>query len=275
MAEILNQPNKRKSFKKYMLEGFMIFLAVFMGFVAENIRENISEASIEQEMAKNLYAELESDSIKLAKIQIWRKKKEHSFLYVMKYLKDSSLVNLSNHFYRHFTFAVLQIGSNSTFDPTDGLLIQLQNSGTRRYFKNPLIQKQVSELGATINFVRIRNERELGFSAQIWRPLIQKHYDFEWLEEFMDNGKRTIAQTIMDSAFVSERKPHFVKENQVDREELYNATAGYLLTLRGTSLTVYNDYKLACAKLLQTLRQEYKLSPNYGKQNISTVQIQN
>jgi hypothetical protein len=263
MDEILNQPNKRKSFKKYLLEGFMIFVAVFMGFIAENIRENISEASIEQEMAKNLYAELESDSIKLAKIQIWRKKKEQSWLYIMKYVKDSSLVNLSNNFYKHFTFAFLQIGSNSTFDPTDGLLIQLQNSGTRRYFKNPLIQKQVSEFGAAINFLRIRNEREMGFSAQILRPIIQKHYDYDWLEEFMENGKRTISQAILDSSFVVTRKPHFVKENQIDREELYNISAGSLLTLRGTSLTVYNDYKLACAKLLQTLRQEYKLSGKY------------
>ena len=34
----------RKKFGEYIKEGLMIFLAVFMGFVAENIREHLSIA---------------------------------------------------------------------------------------------------------------------------------------------------------------------------------------------------------------------------------------
>ncbi len=33
-------PSVKKSLKEYLLEGLMIFVAVSMGFIAENIREN-------------------------------------------------------------------------------------------------------------------------------------------------------------------------------------------------------------------------------------------
>ena len=36
-------PNHAKPWKEYLLEGLMIFLAVSLGFIAENIREHISE----------------------------------------------------------------------------------------------------------------------------------------------------------------------------------------------------------------------------------------
>jgi len=42
--EVHHHPEvEKKGFKEYLLEGLMIFLAVTMGFIAENIRENISE----------------------------------------------------------------------------------------------------------------------------------------------------------------------------------------------------------------------------------------
>ena len=258
--EVHHHPHvEKKSFKEYLLEGLMIFLAVSMGFIAENIREHITESSIAHEMAENFYQELQADSAKLAKIQSFRKKKEYACLYTMRYFKDSSLINPTDSFYRYFTLALLQMGSNSTFDPTDGILNQLQNSGTRRFFKDPTLQKQVSELGVTINFVRIRNERELNFLPQIVRPLLQKHYDYDWLEEFMDHGKRTISASIADSTTHIIKKPRLLKLPQLDKEEMYNATAGYLLMLRGTGLTVYKDYAESSAKLMALLRKEYSL----------------
>ena len=72
--EVHHHPHvEKKSFKEYLLEGLMIFLAVSMGFIAENIREHITENKIAHEMAENFYQELYSDSIKLAKISQFRK----------------------------------------------------------------------------------------------------------------------------------------------------------------------------------------------------------
>src|SRR5450432_3174575 len=44
--------HKAKPWREYLLEGLMIFLAVTMGFFAENLREHISESNRENEFAK-------------------------------------------------------------------------------------------------------------------------------------------------------------------------------------------------------------------------------
>ncbi len=54
--------HKSKPWKEYLLEGFMIFLAVFMGFIAENIRESVVERGREKEYLKEMVANLKYDT---------------------------------------------------------------------------------------------------------------------------------------------------------------------------------------------------------------------
>src|SRR5437870_2335476 len=61
--EVHHHPHvEKKSFKEYLLEGLMIFLAVTMGFFAENIRENIVNREKEKHYIKNIIADLKSDT---------------------------------------------------------------------------------------------------------------------------------------------------------------------------------------------------------------------
>lgn len=59
---------ERKNFREYLLEGLMIFLAVFMGFVAENIREHLSDSSKAKNYIRSLYGDLKKDSVQLAEV---------------------------------------------------------------------------------------------------------------------------------------------------------------------------------------------------------------
>jgi hypothetical protein len=52
----------KKKWSKYLLEFFMLFLAVFLGFIAENIREHQVEREHARELAGNYYEELKGDS---------------------------------------------------------------------------------------------------------------------------------------------------------------------------------------------------------------------
>ncbi len=52
-----------KRFKEYLLEGLMIFVAVSMGFIADNIRENISERKLENEFLNSLRVDLKADQL--------------------------------------------------------------------------------------------------------------------------------------------------------------------------------------------------------------------
>ena len=56
----------KKRSGEYFLEFLMLFLAVTLGFFAENLRERISESRREKEFARQLYSELKEDSASVA-----------------------------------------------------------------------------------------------------------------------------------------------------------------------------------------------------------------
>src|SRR6185312_8762391 len=64
--EVHHHPEvEKKGFKEYLLEGLMIFLAVLMGFIAENVRESISEHTRAKEYAETMVEDLRSDTARL------------------------------------------------------------------------------------------------------------------------------------------------------------------------------------------------------------------
>jgi len=54
--------HKKKRFKEYFLEFLMIFLAVTMGFIAENVREGISDRNKEREYIESMIQDLKTDT---------------------------------------------------------------------------------------------------------------------------------------------------------------------------------------------------------------------
>src|SRR6476469_3919739 len=56
-----HHPTHKKKWTEYLLEFFMLFLAVFLGFIAENIREHRAENNREIEYIKSLTADLTDD----------------------------------------------------------------------------------------------------------------------------------------------------------------------------------------------------------------------
>ena len=66
--EVHHHPHvEKKSFKEYLLEGLMIFLAVTMGFIAENIREHFVNKEKERQYISSFYSDLVNDELQLPK----------------------------------------------------------------------------------------------------------------------------------------------------------------------------------------------------------------
>src|SRR6185295_4281941 len=120
----------KKKWGEYLLEFLMLFLAVFLGFLAEYKLEHIIEHQREKEFAKALYTELLDDSTAAANKLARRLEKETDMDYLSNYFKDSSLTNLPKNVYPAYTISLYLINSYS-FEPKDGILSQLRNSGSR------------------------------------------------------------------------------------------------------------------------------------------------
>jgi len=56
----------KKQWSEYLLEFFMLFLAVFLGFIAENVRERYVEKQRAKEYIESFYEDLKTDTARIA-----------------------------------------------------------------------------------------------------------------------------------------------------------------------------------------------------------------
>ena len=249
--------SSRKKWTHYFWEFLMLFLAVFAGFLAENQREHYVEDQRAKVLAKNLYKELYADSIAVQQKIDLRNRKESECAYFIDYVKDSNLIKLSTRFYPAFTWTFLQ-SAQLLFEPNDGILNQLRNSGELRYFKSSELQASIGKLSVAIANVRSRNEKEYSYIQFYLRPFSIKHYDFAWYEELTQRGTRTLLNAL-DQKVQVPFTGKIVNADKFNRQEAQNIAFYYLLMLRGTRQTQYIPYSTISHQLLEILRKEYHL----------------
>src|SRR5580704_5646499 len=139
--------HERKKFKEYFLEFLMIFLAVTMGFFAENIREYISDREKEHANINSLVKNLISDSLmvesSLQSIDIVKKRIDTLMQLIrsVKYIAEAeTLYRLAyqTRGFREFAY------SNVTFQ-------QMQSSGSFGLFRNEKIRNDLVNYNNFIN----------------------------------------------------------------------------------------------------------------------------
>ncbi len=140
--------HRRKHFREYVLEFFMIFLAVTMGFFAENIREGITENARAKEFAQALYGDLKKDTTFLNNIlryKLWRGSKIDSLISIL----DSGDIQKSAKRIYYYHSAM---DGNIPYRASDVTMQQLRNSGGLRYFKNAELSAAIEKYYEGINF---------------------------------------------------------------------------------------------------------------------------
>jgi hypothetical protein len=150
--------HRRKKFREYFLEFIMIFLAVTLGFIAENIREDLADRIKAKEYGQSLYDDLKADSSGLnfnIGFNRWRATKIDSFILL---LTSQDIQQHGQSLYYYQAAMNLQIG----FTPVDITAQQLRNSGGLRFFKNPEIYNLIASYYSWVNFYAARaNERRV------------------------------------------------------------------------------------------------------------------
>ena len=238
----------------------MLFLAVFCGFLAEYQLEHKIEKDRAKELAKSFYEELKTDSaIAVIKMQS-RKRQEESLKYLMRYFKDSTVVNVSKTFVINFQYGI-NFRSPSVFEPRTTMLEQLKNSGSLRYFKNQEIQRLIGDLTVAIKNIYDRQELETQNRALYINPLIVQHYDFEFDAEIKKidsspfNATKKYEETDTIIPF------HFNGTDQFDRQLVINQLGFYNANvINSTRIIFIQRYTELNSELMKVLRNEYHLS---------------
>lgn len=145
-----------KNWKRYILEFLMLFLAVFLGFLADGYREKLTEKSREKKYIISLIQDVESDIAHLDQI-ISNNTFRKSYLDSLSRScfafnkQDSSLMQL--HFYYPM---VLQ--RPDFFIPNDLTMLQLKNAGGMRLIKNDQVVKAILQYDLQKSLARNQQE---------------------------------------------------------------------------------------------------------------------
>ena len=141
--EVHHHPEvEKKGIKEYLLEGLMIFLAVFMGFVAENVREHISDHTKEKEYVGSLLRDLKQDSAQLSDVFHATGKLVKGQDSLINFLNDSIRVaGFDNKCYRLFFHYATSL---AMFNSTDRAITQLTSSGNLRLIGKQQVADSIS-----------------------------------------------------------------------------------------------------------------------------------
>ncbi len=145
--------HKPKKWKEYILEFLMIFLAVTMGFIAENIREHITEQKNAKILAQSLLDDIRKDTSSLHSLIAFSKIKLSAADSILSIVHTPRIIWNAKSFYTYISPMVTSL----PFKSTDGTYLQMKTSGTLRYFKQSLVNI-INAYGVQLKKTEYRDE---------------------------------------------------------------------------------------------------------------------
>ncbi len=146
--EVHHHPHvAKKNFKEYFLEFLMIFLAVTMGFFAENIREYLSDRTKERDDMSGLMKNLTSDSLTIESgLQVYGAV-EMQIDSLMTLIKTGKYTENMKAVYR----MAYQTRGSRVFEYSNATFQEIENSGDMRLIRNDNIRNDLINYNNTIN----------------------------------------------------------------------------------------------------------------------------
>ena len=124
----------KKKWEEYLLEFFMLFLAVFLGFIAENIRETITDNSKEKEYIISMIEDAKTDTANIRQaIALNNNRVMHLDSLTLLCGNYNTAENMDAQMYRHYKPGLIH---PAFISPAERTIQQLKNAGGMRLIKN-------------------------------------------------------------------------------------------------------------------------------------------
>jgi hypothetical protein len=172
--EVHHHPNvEKKNFKEYFLEFLMIFLAVTMGFFAENIREKFNDKENIYQLTNSLMNDLKIDTAHLAVLlqKSNRKIKQIDSLHAILQQPKDKINNLD------LQRLVVSASLNFNFVPSSGTISELKSTGILRLFLTTKIPKLINSYESTISTTKLVENMEIDYGRKyIEEGFMSRHF---------------------------------------------------------------------------------------------------
>jgi hypothetical protein len=245
----------KKKWGEYLLEFFMLFLAVFLGFVAENIRENYVERKSAKEYASLLIEDLATDTVELNRAA-------HVLNLII--TAGDSLGNLLSsdpklivggklYYYEYSSSLRWNLISH------DAALQQLKSSGALRYLGDTSLIRKIMNYEESVQIIYLTQNRLEPQKIENW-SLVQKVFDQSYFNSLDSLSDFAINFTVND-----ERAIRFMNNNypllnydkdllQQLRNWAYSSSRNYRVEIQ-----IFNAARLQAIIAIAALKKEYHL----------------
>jgi len=238
--EVHHHPEvEKKGLKEYILEGLMIFIAVLMGFVAENVRENITEHKRAAEFARSYYGDIKKDTALLHQALRFSAHKIAAIDSIETVMRQPPAT-------RNDTVIIskgIVASAVLPFEPSTENYEQMKSSGIIRSFKRSMV-----------NFM---NEYDLQAKHVMRREDITQKFITEQMIPFiMTTGDLGVSYDIMTGAKIT-HNAHLDWDQAMAKKYLNITIFIKILTLR--SMQEYRKQLVVADKVLKELEKEYDM----------------
>jgi hypothetical protein len=164
--------HKAKPWKEYLLEGLMIFVAVMLGFIAENIREGITNREHVKELVSQLVQDLKDDTSKLNEVYNGESKIFNANEELSDLLKQSPQENNAT------LLQSLIINSHNLwlFYPSAGARAAIKNEIHLKQFSSSEMIGLIAGYEAHIDLLRTVEEITLQYQRMYIDPFLVQHF---------------------------------------------------------------------------------------------------
>lgn len=233
--------------KHYLFEFFMLFLAVFCGFLAENVRETQVEKDREKEYIKTMISDLRDDTISLNNSIKGYKQKGIELDSLIYLLNASEIKERGAEIY----FYGRKANRFSFFTSTDRTIQQMKNSGAFRLIRNDSAASGILAYYSIINKLYI----------------FQNNANLEAEDVYKIDSKKLFNPLVFETMVNDATHNEVIKPTgnfqllTFDKSTILNviSTIHYLQGSRRNLQYYYVDLKESAVKLIQLLKKEYHL----------------
>ena len=260
--EVHHHPKvEKKNFKEYFLEFLMIFLAVTLGFVAENFRESISDRSKEKEYISSIKKDLAEDT---SALNIWIPslfKRVNDFDTLISLLQVQGINSRGDDLYYYARLST----RSRVFNANNNTITELKNSGNFRLITNKtIIDKLINFqkiIDSYINLSAVDNKE-----SEMLYPLLAKLFDATVFNTMIKANAEASAYAVdsvtaslaLENLLKPAGNPQLRNHNEDDINQLifylHERKSSFVGEIR--LLKVQKEYATA---LIQTINKEYHL----------------
>jgi hypothetical protein len=238
--------HEKKKWKEYVFQFFMLFLAVFCGFLAEYQLEHKIETDREKQFIQSLINDIKADTVRVKVIINERMKRDQRLDSLTFLLNNELSKGVTNRIYVNAVTAARSLAFR--FIPNDGTMQQLKNSGAFRLIRNRTVSDSIAKYDVSIRNLLRQGELEESLIHD-YRVASAKIFDALVFDRSLDadNNMRTITEN-----------PPLLNYNDTDLH-----TWNYkMYSMKALNKANRRDMKLLfqqAANLLETLKTEYHL----------------